>query len=45
MNSKFFNMQVLEGKELCAQLQNLAVNFASAPKQKLFISDCGKLKA
>ena len=36
--------QVVEGKELCAQLQNLPINFFSAPKEKLVIANCGILR-
>lgn len=36
--------EVVEGKDLCAKLQNLPINFFSAPKEKLVIANCGVLK-
>jgi len=36
--------QVVEGKDLCAKLQNLPINFFSAPKEKIVIANCGILK-
>lgn len=36
--------EIVEGKDLCAKLQNLPINFFSAPKEKLVIANCGILK-